>query len=81
MRQRQARTRRLRDAEPEGPAAVLADPIESARALGDLLPGAIDRAEAAGLSIIAQHLGKALHLARRIAASGEAREDARPGHG
>ncbi len=80
MRQRLARARMLPGAEPEGP-AVLADPIESARALGDVLPGAIDRAEAAGLSIIAQHLGKALHLARRIAASGEAREDARPGHG
>lgn len=71
MRHHQARGRHAQGVEPQGPAEVLADPIESARTIGDVLPDAIACAEAAGLSIIAQHLGKALHLARRIVASGE----------
>jgi hypothetical protein len=70
MRHRQGRGHTAQDGEPRGPAEVLADPIESARAIGDALPEAIARAEAAGLSIIAQHLGRALDLARRIVASG-----------
>ncbi|RYB03833.1 hypothetical protein [Lichenibacterium ramalinae] len=70
MRHRQGRGRTAQGAEPQSPAEVLADPIESARAIGDVLPDAIAQAEAAGLSIIAQHLGKALDLARRIVASG-----------
>ena len=52
------------------PAERLADPIASARRICDVLPDAVAQAEAAGLSLIAQHLGKALHLARRVAASG-----------
>ena len=71
MRHHQARGRHPHDEEPQRPAEILADPIEAARAIGDVLPDAITCAEAAGLSIIAQHLAKALHLARRIVASCE----------
>lgn len=71
MRRHQARGRPIPGADPQGPADVLADPVENARAISLVLPDAIACAEAAGLSIIAQHLGKALHLARRIVAAGE----------
>ena len=54
--------------------AVLADPVASARILVETLPHAVDRAEAAGLSIIARHLSKSLDLARRIVAASQARQ-------
>lgn len=55
------------------PPPVLADPVASARILVATLPHAVDRAEAAGLSVIARHLTKGLDLARRIVAASEAR--------
>lgn len=53
------------------PTAILADPIKKSKAISLTLPSLIEDAEAAGLSIVAQHLYKALILARRVAASGE----------
>ena len=50
------------------PTKEFADPVASAEAIKAMLPAAIERAEAAGLAIIASHLGKALRMAERIAA-------------
>lgn len=51
------------------PSPVLADPVVKSKSIGRGLPFLIQEAEAAGLSIIAQHLAKALVLANRVAAS------------
>ena len=51
------------------PTKDFADPVVNANAIRAILPNAIEKAEAAGLSIIAAHLGKALKLAERVAAS------------
>ncbi len=74
MRQQRERSRRTA-AEGRQPPQVLADPVASARVLAETLPQAVDRAEAAGLSIIARHLSKGLDLARRIVATSEARQE------
>ena len=50
------------------PTQDFADPVANANAIRAILPDAIEKAEAAGLSIIASHLGKALRLAERVAA-------------
>ena len=51
------------------PTKDFADPIANANAIRAMLPGAIEKAEAAGLAIIASHLGQALRMAERIATS------------
>lgn len=51
------------------PTKDFADPVANAEAIRAMLPGAIEKAEAAGLAIIASHLGQALRMAERIAAS------------
>ena len=52
------------------PGPVVADPVAKSKILSESLPSLVEHAEAAGLSIIAQHLSKALLLANRVAASG-----------
>ena len=51
------------------PTKDFADPVVNANVIMAMLPGAIEKAEAAGLAIIASHLGQALRMAERIAAS------------
>ena len=51
------------------PTKDFADPVANANAIRAMLPDAIEKAEAAGLAIIASHLGQALKMAERIAAS------------
>ena len=46
-----------------------ADPLANADAIRAILPSVIEKAETAGLSLIAAHLGKALRLAELIGAS------------
>lgn len=53
------------------PTRDLADPVLNANAIRAVLPDVIAKAEAAGLSIIATHLGKALRLAEGVAGSGQ----------
>lgn len=75
MRQRYGRSQRPAEARDRQPPAALADPVASARLLVETLPPAIDRAESAGLTIIARHLSRGLDLARRIVATSESRQD------
>jgi hypothetical protein len=51
------------------PTKDFADPVANAEAIRGMLPSAIEKAEAAGLAIIASHLGQALRMAERIATS------------
>ena len=57
------------------PTKDFADPIANANAIRAMLPSAIEKAEAAGLAIIASHLGQALRMAERIAASRQSSQE------
>ena len=52
------------------PGEIAADSIAKSKIISESLPGLVEHAEAAGLSIIAQYLSKALVLSNRVAASG-----------
>lgn len=55
---------------PPNCAIDAAELAETARGLALTLPGLARQAEAGGLQLVAQHLNKALQLARRVAAAG-----------
>ncbi|RYB01781.1 hypothetical protein [Lichenibacterium ramalinae] len=74
MRHRHGHSQTQAEAKDRQPPPTLADPVASARLLVDTLAPAIDRAEAAGLTIIARHLSRGLDLARRIVASSDSRQ-------
>ena len=55
---------------PPNCAIDAAELARTARGLALTLPGLAEQAEAGGLQLVAQHLNKALQLARRVAEAG-----------